>query len=177
MLLQHACFSPLQPHSRQPRGLGVCHGPPYRPDRLSSRAGAGLQCSGSSRERRERWHASRASALTLKQTALVSDGCRAAAARVVLGTTDSQLVAKRPERLPWCCAEARHSAATRRKRAGSSWPCSGSSRARRERPLSSRATALKRMATVIDGLRPAAEHVSCGTTALPLVAKLPASLQ
>ena len=43
------------------------------------------------------------------QTATVSDGCRAAAARVVLVTIASQPAATRPQCLPWRCAETRHS--------------------------------------------------------------------
>ena len=90
--------------------------------RAHKHAGSGWPCSGSTRASLERLRSSRAT--TVKLMADVSAGCRAAAARMSCGTTASQLVAKRPESLPWCSAEARQSAQRLRKRAGSGWPCS-----------------------------------------------------
>ena len=131
-------------------------------ERLSKRAGSGWTCTGSSRARRGRRRSSRATAP--KQTATVSDGCRAAAARVSCDTAASQRVAKRPESLPWCSAKARHSAERLSKRAGSAWPCSGSGRARSERRRSDRAMAPKQTATVSDGCRAAALQHACRAT-------------
>ena len=122
-------------------------------------------CSGSSRVRcqqAERRH---------NQTATASDGCRAAAACVPCGTTATLLVAKRPERLPRCSGEARHSTERLSSRAGSGWTRSGSSGARRDRRRSSRATALMLTATVSGRYRAAAACMSCGTTASLQVVK------
>ena len=66
----------------------------------------------------------------VRQTATMSDGCRAAAACAACGTAASQRVARPCERLPWCSHDARQKAASRGSMAGSGRPRSGSSRAR-----------------------------------------------
>ena len=106
----------------------------------------------------------------------MSDGCRAAAARVSCGTAASQLVAKQPGSLLWISAEARHSAERRSKRAGSGLTCASCRRARHERRHPIGATALKQMITVSNGCGAAAACVSCGTAASQLVARPSESL-
>ena len=133
--LQHASFSPTHRRSLLPSGLGACRDAVRRLDTrycaLASveaharAATTGVQAIGGT------WRVSMPSAT-------MSDGSPAAAARVVLATTASQPAAKRPQSLPWCSLEARHSTERLSERAGSGWQCTGSSRARIERQLSSR---------------------------------------
>ena len=66
-------------------------------------------------------------------SAAMSDGSRAAAARVVVATTSLQPAATRFQSLPWCCAEARHSVLSVSKRGSSCSSRYGSSRARHSR--------------------------------------------
>ena len=163
--------------AERPESLAWCSAEArHSAERRSKRAGSARPFSGSSsgRARSERRRSGRSTAP--KQTATVSDGCRAATARVPCGTAASQLVAKRPESLPWCSPEAWHSEERLSKRADSGQACTGSSRARGERRRSRRATAAEPMATTSDVCRAAAGRVSCGTTASQLVAERRESL-
>ena len=126
--LQHASFSPPQRRSLLPRGLSACYDAPRRLDTrwrglacVDAHARTATAAGG---------HAIVGSNTVSMPSAAMSDGSRAAAARLVLTTTASQPAATRPQSLPRCCAEARHSMVRLSKRGRSCSSRYGSRRAR-----------------------------------------------
>ena len=125
---RHASLPPPQRRSLLPRGLRACHGAARR---LDTRYGGVASVEAHARAATAAGvHAIVGGTAVSMRSVGISDGSRAAAARVVLATTASQRAATRPQSLPWCCAEARHSMLRLSERGGSCSSRYGSMRAR-----------------------------------------------
>ena len=126
--LQHASLSPPQHRTLLPRRRRASHGALRR---LHTRYGglASVEAHGQAATAAG-VHAIGGGTAVGMPSATMSDGSHADAARVVLATTASQPAAKRPQGLPWCSAEARHSMLRLSERGGTCSSCYGSRRAR-----------------------------------------------